>query len=102
MAATIRCGPPGTLQGGPAVPVNPAARRARARLMAHRRWHPGDDLDALTVQCYHELEQTNSDAGVDDWVARAPRMTPAQAARIGALWWSAPGCDPREPATRTV
>jgi len=27
------------------MPLNPEARRARARLAAHRRWHPGDDLE---------------------------------------------------------
>jgi hypothetical protein len=65
--------------------LNPEARHARARLAAHRRWHPGDDLEALTEQCMREIELSNIDAGIDDLVAKAPKMTPEQLARIGRL-----------------
>ena len=67
------------------MPLNPEARRARARLAAHRRWHPGDDLDALTEECMREIELSNIDAGIDDLVARAPEMTPEQITRIRRL-----------------
>jgi hypothetical protein len=65
--------------------LNPEARRARARLAAHRRWHPGDDLDELTEQCYRELELSNIDDGIDDLVAAAPKMTDEQIARLRRL-----------------
>jgi hypothetical protein len=67
------------------VPLNPEARRARARLAAHRRWHPGDDLDQLTEQCYREIERSNLDDGIDDLVAAAPQLTDAQRARLAPL-----------------
>jgi hypothetical protein len=67
------------------MPLNPEARKARARLAAHRRWHPGDDLDDLTEQCYRELELSNIDAGIDDLVAAAPKMTGEQIARLRRL-----------------
>jgi hypothetical protein len=65
--------------------INPEARRARARLAAHRRWHPGEDLDELTEQCYRELERSRIDEGIDDLVALAPKMTAEQAARLRRL-----------------
>jgi hypothetical protein len=68
------------------MPLNPEARRARARLAAHRRWHPGDDLDELTEQCMREIELSNIDDGIDDLVAMAPKMTPEQAARLSRLF----------------
>ena len=55
--------------------INADARLARARLRAHKRWKPGDDLDQLTWQALDELKRTNSDAGVDDIVATFPRPT---------------------------
>jgi hypothetical protein len=67
------------------MPLNPEARRARARLAAHRRWRPGDDLDQLTEQCYREIELSNIDAGIDDLVAKAPKMTDEQIARLRRL-----------------
>ena len=67
------------------MPVNPDARHARARLRAHRLWHPGDDLDDLTTQCYRELERTGEDEGIDDLVARAPAMTADQIAQLHRL-----------------
>lgn len=67
------------------MPLNPEARRARARLAAHRRWHPGDDLEALTAECLREIELSNIDEGIDDLVALAPKMTTDQLARISRL-----------------
>jgi hypothetical protein len=67
------------------MPLNPEARRARARLAAHRRWHPGDDLDQLTEECYRELEISSIDDGIDDLVAKAGKMTSEQIARIRRL-----------------
>ena len=67
------------------MPLNPEARRARARLAAHRRWHPGDDLDQLTEQCMREIELSNIDEGIDDLVAAAPKMTDEQLARVRRL-----------------
>ena len=90
------------------MPVNPDARRVRARLRAirHARRH-GGDVEALTDHYVAELERTGFDAHTDDFVATAPRMTPAQADRIAAAWWSPPevrlpGCDPREPDTASL
>lgn len=65
--------------------LNPEARRARARLAAHRRWHPGDDLDQLTEECMREMDSSHTDELIDDLVDRAPRMTTAQIARIRRL-----------------
>ena len=65
--------------------LNPEARRARARLAAHRRWRPGDDLDQLTEQCMREIEISGIDDGIDYLVAKAARMTPEQVARLSRL-----------------
>jgi len=65
--------------------LNPEARRARARLAAHRRWRPGDDLDQLTEECHRALEISNDDDLIDDLVARAGRMTAEQLARVRRL-----------------
>jgi hypothetical protein len=62
--------------------LNPEARRARARLAAYRRWHPGDDLDQLTAECLAEINASNIDEAIDDLIDLAPRMTTAQLARI--------------------
>lgn len=67
------------------MPLNPEALRARARLAAHRRWHPGDDLEALTEQCQREIELSGIDDGIDDLVAKAPKMTAEQIARVHRL-----------------
>jgi hypothetical protein len=64
------------------MPLNPEARRARARLAALRRHHPGDDLDQLTEQCYRELEISNNDDKIDDLVACADSLTEEQWSRI--------------------
>jgi hypothetical protein len=65
--------------------LNPEARRARARLAAHRHWHPGDDLDALTEECLRELELSRIDDGIDDLAAAAPKMTTEQLGRLRRL-----------------
>lgn len=65
--------------------LNPEARRARARLAAHRRWRPGDDLDQLTEACYREIELSRIDDGIDDLIAAAPKMTAEQIARLRRL-----------------
>ncbi len=67
------------------MPLNPEARRARARLAALRRHHPGDDLDQLTEQCYRELEISNDDDTIDDLVAVAHRLTDEQQSRVRRL-----------------
>lgn len=67
------------------MPLNAEARRARARLAAHRRWRPGDDLDELTEQCLHEIELSRIDDGIDELVAQAPKMTAEQFARLRRL-----------------
>jgi hypothetical protein len=72
--------------------INEQARRARARLAAHRHWH-GDDteeLDRLTEQFYRELETSRIDEGIDDLVAKAGSMTAEQLARIRRLASAAP------------
>jgi hypothetical protein len=66
----------------PSLVFNPEARRARARLAAHRRWHPGDDLDELTRQCLAELNAADLDGAIDEMIDLAPRMTEVQKARI--------------------
>lgn len=65
--------------------LNPQARHARARLAAHRRWRPGDNLDELTEQCMREIELSRIDDGIDDLVAAAPKMTAEQFARLSRL-----------------
>ena len=67
------------------MPLNPQGRRARARLAAHRRWHPGEDLDELTQQCLRELEIARNDDLIDELAAAAPSMTPEQIARYRRL-----------------
>ena len=65
--------------------LNPEARRARARLAAHRRWRPGDDLEELTEECYRQLEISRIDNDIDDLIALAPKMTGEQQARLRRL-----------------
>ena len=65
--------------------LNPDARRARARLAAHRRWNPGDDLDQLTEQCMREIEQSHLSDAIDDLIALAPKMTAEQVTRLRRL-----------------
>lgn len=65
--------------------LNPDGREARARLEAHRRMTPGADLDALTREVMAEWSDRTDDAEIDALVDAAPRMTPAQLARIRRL-----------------
>lgn len=62
--------------------LNPEARGARARLAAHRRWRPGDDLDELTAEFLRQAAISDADERIDGMIDAAPRMTPAQIARI--------------------
>jgi hypothetical protein len=76
----------------------------RARLEAHRRAKPGDDLDALTGQMVAEQEAPpgidDELAGVAGLVASAPQMTADQAERIRALWNTSPPPPPPAPEPR--
>ena len=76
-------------QGGPVeachMSLNPEARRARARLAAHRRWRPGDDLDQLTEECHRALEISRNDEHIDALVASAQPPTPEQMAKLSRL-----------------
>lgn len=65
--------------------LNPEARRARARLAAHRRWRPGDDLEQLTEECYRELEVSKNDDRIDELIASAQPMTPEQLVKLRRL-----------------
>jgi hypothetical protein len=67
--------------------LNPAALEARARLEAHRRVaaDPTADLDALTLQITTEMYAAEEDSDIDALVDSAPKMTPAQLARIKGL-----------------
>jgi hypothetical protein len=68
--------------------LNPDAQEARARLEAHRRMTPGADLDALTREVMAEYASGAGDADgaeIDAMIWDAPRMTPAQLARIRRL-----------------
>jgi hypothetical protein len=65
--------------------LNPQARQARARLAAHRRWRPGDDLDQLTEECYRALEISRNDERIDELVASAQPPTPEQMAKLRRL-----------------
>ncbi len=67
------------------MPLSPEARRARARLAAHRRWHPGEDPGALTEQCHRELDASAIDEHIKAIAARAPALTPEHAAQLRAL-----------------
>jgi hypothetical protein len=67
------------------MPINPQGRRARARLAAHRRWRPGDDLDQLTEECYRELEISRNDERIDQLVASAQPPTDEQLAKLRRL-----------------
>ena len=66
--------------------LNPDARRARARLAAHRRWNPrATTLDQLTEQCMREIEQSHLSDAIDDLIALAPKMTAEQITRLRRL-----------------
>jgi hypothetical protein len=66
------------------MPLSPEQRQARARVAINRRHHP--DKPELVAADVAELEQAATDRVIDDIVARAPKMTPEQAARIGQLF----------------
>jgi hypothetical protein len=72
------------------MPLNAEQRHLRARDAAYARHHPGADPA--------ELDRAATDRVIDDIVARAPKMTPEQAARVGRIFRYAP---PRNPGTDT-
>jgi hypothetical protein len=67
--------------------MTPEQAHARAQKAARNRWH-GDSAGAAAAAA--ELERANDHAAIDRQidalVARAPRMTPEQAERIGRLF----------------
>jgi hypothetical protein len=65
---------------------DPNLFRAAGALGAHRRWHPGSPEDELLA----DLDRVATDRAIDDIVARAPRMTAEQAARVGRIFKYAP------------
>jgi hypothetical protein len=76
--------------------LSPEQRQARARVAINRRHHP--DEPELVAADLAELERAATDRVIDDIVARAPKMTPEQAARVGRIFRYAP---PRNPGTDT-
>ncbi len=66
------------------MPLNAEQRRGRARLAAHRRHHP--DEPGLLPADAAEIDRTATDRAIDEIVARAGRMTPEQAARVGRMF----------------
>ena len=72
------------------MPLDAEQRERRARNAAYARHHPGEDPA--------ELERAANDRAIDDIVARAPKMTAEQAARVGRVFRYAP---PRAPGTDT-
>ena len=72
------------------MPLSPEALVIYARLAAYRLVKPGEDLDELTRSLEPEIARQYAYDNIDEIVASAPPMTPVQAARIGALWWSVP------------
>ena len=60
------------------MPLDAEQRTARARNAAYARHHPGADPD--------DLERAATDRAIDEIVARAPKMTPEQASRVGRIF----------------
>ena len=56
--------------------------RVAGALGARRRWHPGSPEDELLA----DLDRLATDRAIDEIVARAPRMTAEQAARVGRIF----------------
>jgi hypothetical protein len=57
-----------------AMPLTDEQRRDRASRAADARWHPGADPA--------DLERARNDAAIEEILARAPKMTAEQAARV--------------------
>jgi hypothetical protein len=66
------------------MPLNAEERSGRARLAAYRRHHP--DKPEMLPSDAAEIEHAANDRAIDDIVARAPRMTAEQAARVGRVF----------------
>ncbi len=60
------------------MPLTAEQRHVRARNAADARHHPGADPE--------DLERERTDRAIDEIIARAPGMTPEQAARVGRLF----------------
>jgi hypothetical protein len=76
--------------------LSPEQRQARARVAVNKRHHP--DKPELVAADVAELDRAATDRVIDDIVARAPKMTPEQAARVGRIFRYAP---PRASGTGT-
>jgi hypothetical protein len=78
------------------------ARWTRARLAAHRKAGPGDDLDELTRQCYDgQTEQDIADtAAMAKDVLAAPTPTEAQIAKLQRLFATPPEPSPADRAAQ--
>ena len=66
------------------MPLDAEQRRARARLGANSRHHP--DRPELIAADAAELDRAATDRAIDEIIARAPKMTPEQSARIGRIF----------------
>lgn len=67
------------------MPLTAEQREQRARNAAYARHHPGEDPA--------ELDRAATDRAIDEIVARAPRMTPEQAALVGRVFKYLPDAD---------
>ena len=73
------------------MPLDAEQRRRRARLAANTRHHP--DKPELTEADAAEFERAADDRAIDAIVARAPRMTAEQAARVRQVFKYLPDAD---------
>lgn len=78
------------------MPLSPEQRQARARVAVNKRHHP--DKPELVAADVAELDRAATDRVIDEIVARAPKMTAEQAARVGRIFRYAP---PRTSGTAT-
>jgi hypothetical protein len=60
--------------------LTPDERTARARLAAHRRWHPNEPPRDPAMA---EMEERANQAAIDVVVARMSRMTAAEREEVG-------------------
>lgn len=78
--------------------ASPETRRARARLAAHTRWHPGDGRTACERRA--ELAQAaraaSLEAAIQAVVELVPPLSQDQAARLRALLGETPDSNEAE------
>jgi hypothetical protein len=67
------------------MPLTAEQRTSRARRAADARHHPGADPE--------DLERQRTDQAIDEIVARAPRMTDDQAARVRQIFTYLPDAE---------